>query len=147
MQNREVAFRSLLLELSQVFRAEGRPGGTAAAEEYERAAESPFMLVQQPFYRLDHEIRAAFARARLPAARAARVAHPCLRWSAASIPEEQIPARVSDVFAVVSLIGPGAMFESEGVRSGLFVQVANAYYPLHAHAAEETYVMLAGGGT
>lgn len=146
VHNPEVAFRSLLLELAQVFRAEGRPGGTAAAEAYERAAESPFMLVQQPFYRLDHEIRAAFARARHPAARAARVAHPCLRWSAASIPEEQIPARVSNVFAVVSLIGPGAMFESEAVRSGLFVQVANAYYPPHAHAAEETYVMLAGQG-
>ena len=38
------------------------------------------------------------------------------------------------------------MFEAEGVRAGLLVQRANTYYPLHAHEAEETYVMLAGEG-
>ena len=48
------------------------------------------------------------------------------------------------MFAVVSIVGSGAMVEADGVRGGLFMQRAGCYYPLHAHAAEETYAMLAG---
>ena len=140
------AFRRLLRELAAVYRAEDRPGARAAAEAYERAAEAELALEPAVPYRLDAQIRKALARARHPAARAAREAHRWLRWSATGILDEHIPSRVSDVFAVVSLIGPGAMVEAEGVRSGLFMQVADTYYPLHGHAAEETYVMLAGRG-
>ena len=146
MSDHGQAFRNLLLALAAVYRAEGRPAGLATAEAYERAADSAPAPPPAAPYRLEAEIRAATARARHPAARATREAHPVLRWSATGILDAQIPTRVSDVFAVVSLIGPGAMVEAEGVRSGLFVQMRGAFYPLHAHAAEETYVMLAGEG-
>lgn len=140
------AFRRLLLALAEVYRAEGRPGGDAAADAYARAAGQDHDLLPAAPYRLDAEIRASMAGADHPAAVAARDAHPVLRWSATGILDEQIPTRVSDIFAVVSLIGPGAMVETQGVRAGLFMQVADAWYPPHAHAAEETYVMLAGEG-
>lgn len=142
----EDAFRALLGALAEVFRAEGRPGGDQTAAAYARAVETRVALIRQPPYRLDAEIRAATLHARHPAAKAARAAHPVLCWSATGILETQIPTRVSDIFAVVSLIGPGAMIEAEEVRAGLFVQVADAWYPPHAHNAEETYVMLAGEG-
>lgn len=140
------AFRTLLSALADIYRAEGRPGGDAVAEAYERAArEAPPPAPAVP-YRLDAVIRAALAGADHPAAVAAREAHSCLRWTATGILDDQIPSSVSDIFAVVSLIGPGAMVETDGVRAGLFMQVAGAWYPPHAHNAEETYVMLAGEG-
>ena len=146
LDDRAHAFRRLLLALADIYAGEGRPGGDQAAAAYRRAADDLPVLRPHPPYRLDDAIRTASEDAAHPAARAAREAHPVLRWSATGILDEHIPTAVSDVFAVVSLIGPGAMVEAEGVRAGLFMQVADTYYPLHAHAAEETYVMLAGSG-
>lgn len=146
MADPATAFRDLLAAMADVYAAEGRPGADAAAEAYRRAAETAPPPEPHPPYRLDAAIRAATEGATHPAAIAARAAQPVLRWSATGILDDQIPTKVSDIFAVVSLIGPGAMVEAEGVRSGLFMQVAGAFYPLHAHAAEETYVMLAGEG-
>jgi len=139
-----LAFRVLLRELSDIYMAEGRPGGDAIARIYARAAqEAPAPGPAKP-YVLDAEIRAASESAVHPAAQAARLAHPLLRWSATGILDTQIPHHVSRLFAVVSLVGPGAMIEAADVRGGLFVQIRDTYYPLHAHAAEETYAMLAG---
>lgn len=137
------AYRRLMRALADVYRAEGRPGGDQAAAAYERAAEAAPPLDAVP-YRLDAVIREATRGAEHPAAVAAREAHEVLRWSATGILDEQIPTAVSDMFAVVVLIGPTGMFRTDEVSSGLFVQVPNRYYPLHAHAAEETYAMLAG---
>lgn len=140
------AFRDLLLALADVFDAEGRSGGAETASAYRQAAGIGIQPTPASAYRLDDVIRSASHEARHPAAIAARNAHHLLPWSATGILDDQIPETVSGVFAVASIIGPDAMIKTDGIRSGLFVQAENAYYPLHAHAAEETYVMLAGEG-
>lgn len=138
------AFRMLLHELSAIYAREGRPGADTIAAVYAEAAErAPDPAPAAP-YVLDDEIHAATEGAEHPAAVAARAAHRVLRWSATGILDRQIPPSVSDMFAVVSIVGPGAMIEASGVRGGLFMQRTGCYYPLHAHAAEETYAMLAG---
>ena len=140
------AFGELLRALAGVWRAEGRPGGDMAADAYARAAASAPRPPPATPYRLDADILAATEGADHPAAVAARAAHRVLGWSATGILDQYIPPAVSDMFAVVALIGPGAMVEAEGVRAGLFMQRAGTYYPLHSHNAEETYAMLAGIG-
>lgn len=137
-------FRALLAALADVFAAEGRAGGDAAAAAYRAASRTALAPPRRPPYKLDATIREASAGAAHPAARAAAAAHAVLPWTATGILEEEIPTTVSDVFAVASLAGPDAPVHAEGIRSGIYVQSAESYYPLHAHTAEETYAMLAG---
>jgi len=89
-------------------------------------------------------ILAAMERALHPAAKAARQAHSLLPWSRTGILDEQIGEDVSAVFAVATLVGPGAIIDRDDVRGGLYVQKSGAFYPPHAHDAEETYAMIAG---
>ena len=140
----EDALRALLLELADVFAAEGRPGADAVAAAYASAATGSLSFPPRQPYRLDTAIEAATRGARHPAAIAARAADAVLRWNPTANLEGIVPAEISKSFTAVHLIGPGAMIEAQGVSSGLFVQAAGEYYPLHAHSAEETYVMLAG---
>lgn len=139
-------FAALLMALSDVYAAEGRPGGDRIAEAYARAAET---MAEPPLatpYLRDADIRAAYGDGDHPAARAAKAAHGLLPWTATGIPDALIPDDVSDMFAVAALLGPGALVEVPDLRGGLFMQRAGLFYPLHAHNAEETYAMLAGEG-
>lgn len=144
------AFHRLLLALAAVFAAEDRPGGRRAAAAYREAAlgagERVWPEAERAAGALDAAIRAAMESAAHPAAHAARAAHPILRWSAAGLPAEKTAALgpISPNIAVVELIGPDGMLPAADLRSGLFMLRAGAPYPPHAHAAEETYVMLSG---
>lgn len=157
-QDPAAAFHRLLLALAEVFSAEERPGGRRAAAAYRAAAMGVGGRVWPEAERaagaLDAAIRAAMESAADPtahaaahaAALAARGAHPILRWSAAGLPAAKTAdlGPVSPNIAVVELIGPDGMLPAADLRSGLFMLRAGALYPPHAHAAEETYIMLSG---
>ena len=93
---------------------------------------------------MEMAILSATERATHRAAVAARQSHSLLPWSRTGILDEQISEEVSSVFAVATLVGPGAIIDREEIRGGLYVQRSGAFYPPHAHDAEETYAMLAG---
>lgn len=135
--------RDVIVSLADVYAGEDRDGARELVDALTAGADSVECSLRPP-YALDATIVAASEGASHPLARAARAAHSFLPWSATGILDNQIPSKVSDVFAVASLIGTGALIESDTVRAGLFVMRSGAFYPAHAHAAEETYVMLAG---
>ena len=46
----------------------------------------------------------------------------------------------------VEVIGPDGMIKHPDIRVGVYVQDPNFDYPARKHAAEETYIMIAGEG-
>ena len=137
------AFRDLLRALANAYSEEDRDGARELVALLREGAETAAPEPATP-YKYDAAILAATESATHPAAKAARKAHGLLQWSATGILDELIPTAVSDMFAVVPLIGAGAPVESDTVRAGLFMQLSGSVYPPHAHSAEETYIMLAG---
>ncbi len=138
------AFRDLLLSLADIYSQEDRDGAQAIAAAYHRGAETAQPAPCPRFDAMEMTILAATERAPHRAAQAARQAHRLLPWSRTGILDDQISEDISSIFAVATLVGPGALVDHADVRGGLFVQRSNAFYPPHAHAAEETYAMLAG---
>lgn len=49
-----------------------------------------------------------------------------------------------DEIAAILLIGPKAVLSSRSMKLGAFVMGADVHYPLHAHAAEELYLVVGG---
>ncbi|GMG82022.1 hypothetical protein LNKW23_12350 [Paralimibaculum aggregatum] len=139
---------ALFRALADVYAAEGRAGGDAAAAAYREAAgrldAAPPARPHPPLHLLVTECRAALAAASHPAARAALAAEALLPWRSSDVPGSALNASARALFAVAPLIGPGALVEIAGLRAGLFLQRPEALYPLHAHAAEETYAVLHG---
>lgn len=138
------AYRALLTAMADVFAAEGRPGADAAADVLARAAVHAAPPTRAPAHRMDALIREAGSEATHPAARAAYAAHETLSWVGADVLDDHIPTSVSDIFAVVFLVGPEHPIRSDAVRAGLYFQRRRSYYQLHDHSAEETYATLAG---
>lgn len=135
---------ALFLALADVFAQEGRHGGDAAAAAFAEAANTIGNLTADPPCALDGEIRAALEGAEDPAAQAIRSLHGQLPWRTLQAPGSTLNAPGREIFAVAFLLGPGEMIESATLRGGLFFQRANTRYPLHSHAAEETYAPLIG---
>ena len=138
------AFRDLLLSLADVYATEGRDGADEISAAYRDGARTATPIPTMPYAPMDMSIIAATEGAKHPAAKAARAAHSVLPWARTGKLDEQITEQVSGVFSVCLLVGPGGLVESNTVVGGLFVQRSAAFYPAHAHAAEETYALLAG---
>jgi dimethylpropiothetin dethiomethylase len=71
----------------------------------------------------------------------ARVRH-LLPWRAPVA--GRIPEPTSSRLAVVEIVGPDGMIDHPGCRFGLFLQMADFFYPGHRHEAEELYLVLSG---
>ena len=138
------AFRDLLLSLADIYSQEDREGARAIVDAYRDGAETVNPTPCPRYDPMEMTIFAATERAEHRAAQAARQAHSSLPWSRTGILDQQIGKDVSSVFAVATLVGPGAIIDRNDVRGGLYVQRSGAFYPPHAHNAEETYAMLAG---
>jgi quercetin dioxygenase-like cupin family protein len=55
-------------------------------------------------------------------------------------------AAFSRNFTATTLIGAGATLPSDRISAGLSLQAPDAYYPPHAHEAEESYWIVGGDG-
>jgi quercetin dioxygenase-like cupin family protein len=51
---------------------------------------------------------------------------------------------VGDILLVAPMMGPDGPLQSDLFRMGLYYQRPDTYYPLHNHAAAETYFLIAG---
>ena len=81
-------------------------------------------------------------------ATAMRAAADRIEWQAyyADRAHEPDMAAFSRRFAATTLIGADAPLPSDKVSAGLSLQAAGAYYPPHAHDAEECYWVVGGDG-
>lgn len=126
--------------LAEAFDAEDRAGGAAAARALRRARPQTLRAVDGVATGLP---AAALRRARSPLARAARAALGAIAWTPSGR-DGRIPRALSERMFTAELVGPDGAFHDDRVRVGLFVQPAGLVYGLRAHAAEETFLTLAG---
>jgi quercetin dioxygenase-like cupin family protein len=131
----------LLNALADLTATEPRPEAQATAEALRAAADTDFPA--QPPSALSPGILQTASLPGHPAARLVHDAHHWLPWADSPIASLQ-PTDLRAIKSVVTLLGPGARVPSETLLFGLFYQAPNAYYPLHAHNAAETYTVLAG---
>ena len=54
------------------------------------------------------------------------------------------PVDIAANLSAVEIVGPTGMIETDACRWGLFLQDVNHFYPEHAHAAEELYLVIGG---
>lgn len=132
----------LLLALADLIDAEPRPEAKAAAKALRTARDHLFPPTPPSI--MDAEIRAlALSPSAHPIARLVHEAQNHLPWAASPASAQQ-PVFLSSSKAVATLLDPEGPILSDQFRFGLFYQAPWVYYPLHAHEAAETYVLLAG---
>ena len=144
MSDGTAVVRRLMIELSELYGKEGRPGGTAAAIALEKAAgdlRTPLPHIESPFH---GTIKDALDHTPEPIARTLKAAMPYLVWGASDLREGRIPDDLANQMPMCELIGPDGMFVHSELRVGLWVQHKNVVYGPRSHAAEETFLILAG---
>jgi quercetin dioxygenase-like cupin family protein len=131
----------LLHALAQLTGQEPRPEAEATARALRAAVDTDFPA--RPPTPLSPGIRTAAGLPGHPAARLVDAAHPWLPWADSPAASLQ-PTGLRAIKSIVTLLGPEAPIPSESLLFGLFFQAPGSYYPLHAHAAAETYTILTG---
>lgn len=140
------ALRALADSLASLFAGEARPGGDRAADALMRHRDDPLALAPRGSP-LAPEIRAlCHAREAPEAARLADAASEHLHWFHAGLEDGAIPEGVARRMLTCELLGPNGTIRSNICRLGLFAQLPGTDYELRSHAAEETFIMLAGQG-
>jgi quercetin dioxygenase-like cupin family protein len=132
---------TLLRALADLAAAEPRPEAEATAAALRVA--SPDAPRQPPSALSSGILHTAALPDAHPTARLIGDAHDWLPWQDSPAAALQ-PNALRAIKSVVTLLGPGAPIPSDTLRFGLFYQAPEAYYPLHAHNAAETYMVLAG---
>lgn len=134
------AIRSLLAEMAAAFAAENRPEATQTADILSRAS-----FAAHPTLTEDdtNAIRALLFSSPHPCAPAMAASHDALPWGVNPVARKVRPEH-DDIYAVCDLMGPDSPVRSTHLRAGLYYQRPNRRYALHSHAAEETYVIIAG---
>ncbi|WP_102226442.1 dimethylsulfonioproprionate lyase family protein [Acidimangrovimonas sediminis] len=138
------ALALLLLGLQFLYANEGRDGGTEAAlvlgEALGRLTDQP-ILTDRTMPPVD-----GLAPGAHPLAAAIHAAGPLIPWYHAGLDDGKIPEAVARRMLTAELVGPEGLIHDTRARIGLFWQGAGVDYPVRTHAAEETYLVLAGEG-
>lgn len=140
------AIRTLIDALAEIFDKEGRPGGDEAAAALRRHRDDPL-----------HEVGATTdlcAQLRLlcdtpdalPAARLVGAVWEHLPWHHSGTRDGRIPWSVAQGMLTAEILGESGPIKCDTCRVGLFAQTAGVEYLTRRHAAEETFITLAGEG-
>lgn len=132
----------LLCAIADVFAAEPRPEASASAAAL-LSAPSGTLLQPRPACELDLGIQSLLASSTHPAAAAIVAAQERIPWGTNPV-ADRVDAGFSSICAVATLMGPEGPVACPDHRLGLFYQRPDCYYALHAHDADETYVIIAG---
>lgn len=134
------AIQTFLSEMAQAFRCENRP----AAQDTAECLAQGFPAANSALDPTDSSaIRALLFESPHPVAQAMLAAHDVLPWGINPV-ARQVRAEHHEIYAVCDLMGPESPIQSDRLRAGLYYQRPNKRYALHSHAAEETYVIVAG---
>lgn len=129
-------------ELARIFDAEGRP---AAADTALALKTWPTDLaLQVSDCGMDPFIRDLLFTSPLPVARAALAAHDDLGWARDAYASLTPEGAAISPYVVADLMGPEQLIRCDHLRAGLYYQKPDSRIGLHSHAAEETYVIIAG---
>jgi mannose-6-phosphate isomerase-like protein (cupin superfamily) len=132
----------LLCAIADVYAAEPRSEAAASAAALLSAPRGMFFQ-PQPACEFDLGIQALLASSSHPAAAAILAAQERIPWGTNPV-ADRVDAGFSSICAVATFMGPEGPVACPDYRLGLFYQRPETYYALHAHDADETYVILAG---
>ena len=138
--------RMLIDALAELFAAEGRTGGSVAAETLRRHRNDP---IARPGSRTgrDEVVRSLCeADDALPAASLVKAAWDTLPWHNSGLSDGRIPEHIAIDMITCEILGSRGAIECDTCRVGLFAQIEGVDYAVREHAAEETFIMLAGQG-
>ncbi|PWE34037.1 hypothetical protein DDZ14_02420 [Maritimibacter sp. 55A14] len=135
----------LLTALAALYVAEPRDGGLAAAAALREAADGPLPAPCNVPAPLAAGLAQVLTGADASLAAAIRAALPWIVWELS-----RHDGRICDEYALhmmtAEILGPDGILHHDNLRVGLFLQSGGLAYPTRAHAAEETFIMLAGQG-
>lgn len=69
-----------------------------------------------------------------------------LDWYCFGMDDGRITPDIAAQMVTAEIVGPDGAFHNPNIRAGLFMQEPNLHYTTRTHAAEETFIMLAGMG-
>lgn len=137
-----VSYSEMLVEIAAAYSSEPRAEGPATARALIETARKSQISRESPC-RFDAEIRACLATSDHPVARAALLAQEWIDWGVNPV-ADRMTGEAAAIIAVATLMGPEGPIHSDDYRLGLVYMTTNAYYGLHLHDADETYVLIAG---
>ncbi|MEJ6709618.1 MAG: dimethylsulfonioproprionate lyase family protein [Amylibacter sp.] len=139
------ALQSLLSLLADLYETKGRSGADAAADALRSAAQSVPQTPDNIPTRYADALEKTLETSNHPLAALIIDAIPYIRWGGADLREGRIPDALGNQMPMCELVGPDGMFPNTDVRVGLWMQEANVQYGPRRHAAEETFIQIAGG--
>ncbi|MFK7942948.1 MAG: dimethylsulfonioproprionate lyase family protein [Paracoccaceae bacterium] len=140
------ALRALVDALADLYAAEGRPGGAEAAAALRDHRNDP---LREPDHlsRPDRSMQTFCDKSEPhPIAHMVSAIWDRLPWYHPGLEEGSIPDEIATTMMSCQILGPKGLLYSDSCKVGLFGQSAGVDYATRTHAAEETFVMLAGHG-
>ena len=132
-----------LYAVSDLYDAEGRSGGTMAADALRHHA-STISDPQEWPNEFETPVLNALSVKDSPIVELAKHALPYMRWGGSDLRGDRLPKDLSNAMPFSELIGPNGLFFDKDVRIGLWMQSPNMVYGPRSHAAEETFYILSG---
>lgn len=133
----------LLLELADLYQAEGRKAGERVADALRTKAAEDHVFAIQEEPPLNTALETLLSNSDMTLLPALNAAMPYLNWVYSSL-EGRIREDIALGMIQVELIGPDGMFFSTDFRVGLWFQSPDLNYVTRSHAAEECFQILAG---
>ncbi len=130
----------LLASIAAAYTAEGRPAADLTVQALDAA---PDAFPRQPACAYDGAIRSLLATSAHPVAAALLAAQQHIAWDMNPVADRSDSA-IAALITVAPLLGPGGPIPAADLRLGFCYMRPDAYYPLHNHDADETYVIVAG---
>jgi mannose-6-phosphate isomerase-like protein (cupin superfamily) len=135
---------ALLRCLADLYASDPSPAGLECARALRDAGDrAPVLETSRP-HPLARDLDAVATRGPLPQLRPFRDLLPFLDWQHAGLENGRIRAEISIRMLTVELIGPDGLVFDPALRAGLFYQGPHLDYATRRHAAEESFVTLAG---
>lgn len=138
--------RNLVDALADLYAAEGRPGGDEAAAALRKHRDD---TIAEPgtSTNTDDQIRRVCAEPNaLTAAGLTIAAWDALPWHHSGLSDGRIPKEIAETMLTCEILGNRGPLKCDTCRVGLFAQTEGVDYAIRTHAAEETFIMLAGLG-
>lgn len=135
---------NLLTALQDLYAQEDRPGAAEAVEALASVNASDTQLA--PHNPLPDRLAAVWADAPVANHAPYTNASDLLHWQLSGLKDGRIRPEIAQDLMTCQIIGPVGMIYHPTVKVGLFFQSAGVDYVTRIHAAEETFIMLAGEG-
>ncbi len=143
-ESAERAYYSLLSVFADLFAAEGNSGGDETARSL-RDAMSKRLEPAGDTVEEHPALTKLLQESEDVVVRMVAAARPLIVWRHSGYDDGRIDPKIGLSMQTAYLIGPDAPIRVPGIKAGLFFQAPAVAYTRRSHAAEETFVILAGG--